>query len=340
MKLFFALMFVLLFAATASPKIVFYSERDGNKEIYIMNDDGSHLRRVTDNPAADLRPLWAPDGQTIAFQRGSYTPDGRQVSDLILINPDGSNERTLVNNDEAFSSVYPAFFMREGRELAIARWDLNALTLRLFFMDVESGVTRPLRGVEDITDADISPDGRFIAFSKTPSFEKNIHLVAPDGRGEKPLLPPNADPDVLLLRFSPRWAPDSKRLMFVEEWLDIVEKENEEGPFIDFVVTENNLLIYHIGSEKTERLPLPHGFRTATSCWMNNNQILFAADTTGLITKVHGNYDIYHYNLTSRTLTQLTTHTAADKSPRWIAGTLEVSAKQKKTTQWGKVKAD
>lgn len=340
MKLFFLSYFLLLFVATASPKIVFDSERDGNREIYTMNDDGSSMRRVTNNPAVDFRPLWAPDRRTIVFRRGIRTPENEPVSYVIRINPDGSNQQALTNDDEARSAPSPNFFMREGRELAIVRWDFNALTLRLFFMDLESGVERPLRGVEDITGADISPDGRFIAFEKTPSFEKNIHIVAPDGRGEKPLLPPEADPDVLLNRVYPCWAPDSKRLMFVEERLDIVDKEDEEGPFIDFVVRTNNLLIYHIALEKTERVPVPQGFRTVNSCWINDNEILFSADATGLITKQHGNYDIYRYHLTSGTLTQLTTHPAADRSPRWVAGMLAVSAKEKKRTQWGKLKAD
>ena len=68
--LFPSMIFVLLFAATAYPKIVFHSDRDGNREIYTMNDDGSQLRRVTNNPAADIKPLWSPDGRTIAVWRG------------------------------------------------------------------------------------------------------------------------------------------------------------------------------------------------------------------------------------------------------------------------------
>ena len=340
MKLLFISFLTLFFATTANTKIVFDSDRDGNKEIYIMNDNGSQLRRLTDNPAADLRPLWSPDGETIAFWRGIRTPENEPISDIILMNVDGNNERILTNDDEARSNPSPNFFTQDGRELAIVRWDLNAFTFRLFFMDLERWVERPLRRVEDITGADIAPDGRFIAFEKTAGFEKNIHLVAPDGRGEKPLLPPDPDPDILLNRLYPRWAPDSKHLMYVESKLDVVEKEDEEGPFIDFVVRENNLFIHNIALEKRERIPLPHGFRAVTPCWINDNEIIFSADATGLITKAHGNYDIYHYNLTSRTLTQLTTHIGRDMNPRWIDGTLEVSAKEKKNIQWGKIKLD
>jgi TolB protein len=38
-----------------------------NVEIYVVNADGTGLRRLTRNPAGDGVPAWSPDGQTIAF---------------------------------------------------------------------------------------------------------------------------------------------------------------------------------------------------------------------------------------------------------------------------------
>jgi hypothetical protein len=63
-------------AATPGPSpaglIVFYSERDGNAEIYVMNPapleggtSGSNQRRLTNNETNEFAPTWSPDGRQI-----------------------------------------------------------------------------------------------------------------------------------------------------------------------------------------------------------------------------------------------------------------------------------
>jgi len=48
-------------------EMVFRSTRDGNKEIYLMNSDGSNVRRITNDPANDTMPSISPNGDMIAF---------------------------------------------------------------------------------------------------------------------------------------------------------------------------------------------------------------------------------------------------------------------------------
>ncbi len=71
-------------------RIAFMSNRDGNWEIYIMNYDGTGVRRLTNNAADDGLPVWSPDGKTIAFvsnQGGAWA--------VWAMNPDGSSRRKL-----------------------------------------------------------------------------------------------------------------------------------------------------------------------------------------------------------------------------------------------------
>ena len=41
-------------------RIVFDSTRDGNREVYLMNADGSGQRNLTHNPAEDWADTWQP----------------------------------------------------------------------------------------------------------------------------------------------------------------------------------------------------------------------------------------------------------------------------------------
>jgi endonuclease YncB( thermonuclease family) len=78
--------------AVYGSRIAFMSDRDGNWEIYLVNLDGSGLRRLTDSPANDGLPAWAPDGRTIAF-----VSDQGGIWAVWAVDPDGSNRRKLFN---------------------------------------------------------------------------------------------------------------------------------------------------------------------------------------------------------------------------------------------------
>jgi len=76
--------------AASRDRIAFMSNRDGNWEIYVMNYDGSGVKRLTNNAADDGLPVWSLDGKTIAFvsnQGGAWA--------MWAMSPDGSNRRKL-----------------------------------------------------------------------------------------------------------------------------------------------------------------------------------------------------------------------------------------------------
>jgi TolB protein len=76
--------------AVYGDQIAFMSNRDGNWEIYLMNMDGSELKRLTSNAANDGLPTWSPDGKTLAYvsnQGGAWA--------VWAMSTDGSNQRKL-----------------------------------------------------------------------------------------------------------------------------------------------------------------------------------------------------------------------------------------------------
>jgi Tol biopolymer transport system component len=80
------------FSGEEGTKIGFTSDRDVNKEIYVMNaQDGSNQTRLTDNAASDEFPSWSPDGTKIAF-----TSDRDGNREIYVMNAqDGSNQTNL-----------------------------------------------------------------------------------------------------------------------------------------------------------------------------------------------------------------------------------------------------
>ena len=74
-------------------QIIFYSTRDGHHEIYIIDVDGSNLRRLTIGDANNLCPDCSSDGEKIVFESDR---DGNE--EICVMNTDGSNQQRLTSH--------------------------------------------------------------------------------------------------------------------------------------------------------------------------------------------------------------------------------------------------
>jgi len=91
-------------------KLAFETDRDGNREIYVMNADGSAPTNLTNNPAFDADPAWSPDGRELAF-----ATDRDGDFEVYVMNADGNAPTNLTNNP-GFDG-HPAW-SPDGRRLA------------------------------------------------------------------------------------------------------------------------------------------------------------------------------------------------------------------------------
>lgn len=85
--------------------------RPGQLEIYIMNADGSNIRQVTNNGAANFGPYFLPDNKRIIYCSNQADPKGRNF-DLFLINSDGTGNEQITFN-ETFDG-FPMFSLHDG----------------------------------------------------------------------------------------------------------------------------------------------------------------------------------------------------------------------------------
>ncbi|MBC8144841.1 MAG: PD40 domain-containing protein, partial [bacterium] len=90
--------------------------RPSKMELYVMNADGSNMRQITRNGAANFAPFWHPDGKHIIFASNANDSLGRNF-DLFMIDEDGGNMRQLT-----FEQTFDGFpmFTRDGRRLIFA----------------------------------------------------------------------------------------------------------------------------------------------------------------------------------------------------------------------------
>ena len=153
--------------------IAFVSERDGNREIYVMDSDGSNPRRLTDDPAADFSPSFSPDGRHIAFVSER---DGN--SEIYVMGSDGSNPirlthhpaydfspsfspdgRHIVFGSERDGEIYAMELREEGGE--ISSIDGLAVADYVTWHLPEGSLARLGKGT--IEAAAFSPDGQMLA---------------------------------------------------------------------------------------------------------------------------------------------------------------------------------
>ena len=157
-------------------RIAFFSDRDdpANDEIYVMNADGSDVRRLTNDPADDAMTTWSPDGTRLAFETnraGSY--------DIWVMNADGTDPRPLT--DHPADDEWPAW-SPDGTRIAFdSGRDGNR---EIYVMDADgSNVVRLTHHPGFDSAPAWSRDGSRIAFSSDRAGSTDLWIMNADGSG-------------------------------------------------------------------------------------------------------------------------------------------------------------
>jgi TolB protein len=159
-------------------RIAFVSNRDGNTEIYVMNRDGSNVRRLTNHTAYESTPTWSPNGAQIAF-----TSDRSGKPQIYIMNSaDGSNVRRLtVAESEADRATWsPAPFNEIAYSARTGGWyDVK-------IHELATGTVRQITFGEGSNESPAyAPNGKHLAFTSTRAGGTQVFTIGRDGRGLK-----------------------------------------------------------------------------------------------------------------------------------------------------------
>lgn len=219
-----------------NPVIAFDSTRDGNQDIFVMDEDGGNPTNITLGEPYESAPDWSPDGTRIVFVREGnvwvmnfdgtgqtqlttgkndyepdWSPDGSKIAferllyvddkyqDIWVMDADGTNQMQIT--DRVGSDTAPQW-SPDGTRILYT----SSASLRTIDPDGQNDQV-VLGSSPDDFSPHWSPDGTTIAVSRGPGLDRDIYTIGPNG------VPVTMLTDTLD-NFMPNWSIDGSKILF------------------------------------------------------------------------------------------------------------------------------
>jgi Tol biopolymer transport system component len=229
-------------------QITFSSSRGNSLNIFVVDEDGNNLRKITADMSLDslmfgklwdVRPDWTPDGENLIYANevdGNWDIYRTNLADGTIVRLTDDPARDLFPHSSP-DGKYISFLSHreEGRKL----WLLNTMSGELEAMKAFDGESSIILGGSNVHDW--SPDGEWIVTEHWPKgFGWRTQCVIISVRTGKvfPVPVPVVDQESYAT-WSPSWSSDGRRVLYAAMPL---QRFNSDLVVLDLTTEENYTL--------------------------------------------------------------------------------------------------
>ncbi len=272
---------VIATEAKPAARIAFSSGPNGNFEIFIMNQDGSGITQITNDPANDTNPVWSNDGKKIAFVSDR---DGTQK--IYVMGADGSNQVRLTSGS---GIEFGANWSPDDQRIIFTSFQDGNSDIYVINVD-GTNMIRLTQNFASEVSSQWSPDGKKILYSS--EVDGNYEVFVANADGSEPVnLTNNPARDTC-----PVWSPDGQMISFNSD------RSGKEA-------------IYSMNSDGSAptMLTTSDGYISCTDWSQDGKKLIFNM-------QVNGQSKIYVMDPDGRNLTPVSGGVAYDYDPNWSPG--------------------
>ncbi|MEP7149994.1 MAG: LpqB family beta-propeller domain-containing protein, partial [Acidobacteriota bacterium] len=328
-------------------QIIFNSDAEKeNNDVYLMNVDGSNVRKITDEPGWDASPTnsWSPDGTQVLLLSDrsgkeniylmniepfaprrvasniesdepldpSYSPGGDRIvyqttNEIRVFENNSQTDRVVVKTS---AGGRPTFSPDGGKILFQERINENT---EICSVNIDgSGFFNITQNPSKDLSPAYSPDGTKIAFAAnraygTTTFE--IYVMNADGSEPRLVFGDRA------MSVGPSWSPDGQSIVFVND--------REDGRIGNF-----ELFSVNIDGGTPTRLTHRPKYDVDAAVSPDGSRIAF-------VSNADGNAEIYVMNADGTALLRLTRDSGNDLSPHWSPDSRKLVFTSNRTGKYG-----
>jgi hypothetical protein len=180
-------------------KISFTSDRTGNKEVFVMNPDGTNPVNISNSSGTDENADWSPDGKKLAF---SSNRDGD--FEIFSMNEDGSNQVQLTNSPTTDGG---GRWSPDGTKIAFQTFRTGNFEIFVMNADGSNPVNLSNNAATELQ-ANWSPDGAKIVFTSNRDGNSEVYIMKANGSNQVRLTN-DAGSDQ-----SPSFSPNGAKILF------------------------------------------------------------------------------------------------------------------------------